>query len=100
MAIIKAMVGQEVISGFRGVIDFYLWCGIPCARRWPRSPGHDRTSLVMAQWPAFTIAAALWNQTSPIVRDAYNFLAPDTGLTGRDWFMRGYLSGIFRYEHD
>ena len=100
MAIIKAMVGREVISGFRGVIDFYLHDGIPCARRWPRSPGHFRAPAVMAGWVPFTTAVQLWNQASPFVRDTYNVLAPDTGLSGRDWFMRAYLSGIFRYEHE
>jgi len=100
MAIVKEMVAQEVISGFKGTVDFYYWMGIPCARRWPRSPGHTRAPDVMSQWPAFTYAVKLWVQVSPIVRAAYNTLAPDTGLSGRDWFMRAYLTGIFRYDHD
>jgi len=108
MAKLIALPEQAIISGFKGVIDFYVnyqSCnrevageGIPCARKWPRSPGHKRAPAVMAQWSAFSESAKYWSQLSPEIQAPYNKMAESTGLTGRDMFTRGYISGLYRYE--
>lgn len=100
---------MKIISGFKGTVDFYInhqstdaaleMPGIPCARRWPRSPGHRRAPSVEAQWPVFTTAVHLWNTLSQEVRDAYKSMVTATGLTGRDLFIKGYISGIYTYPH-
>jgi len=87
---------QAIISGFKGVVDFYLWKGIPVARSWPRSPGHDRAPAVEAQWPAFTTATRLWDHMSAYVQAAYIQSAQGTNLTGRDLAMKSYLSGYLK----
>jgi len=108
MAKLTALPSLAIISGFKGVIDFYVnyqSCdrevagkGIPCARRWPRSPGHFRSPEVMEGWSAFSEAAKYWTQLTPEIQDAYNKMASGTGLSGRDMFTRGYISGLYRYE--
>ncbi|MBA7665758.1 hypothetical protein ES703_73832 [subsurface metagenome] len=108
MAKLKALPSLAIISGFKGVIDYYVnyqSCdrevagpGIPCARRWPRSPGHKRAPAVEAQWAAFSEAARYWSQLTPEIQAPYNKMASGTGLTGRDMFTRGYISGLYRYE--
>lgn len=95
MAKLKKLPGQAVIDGFKGTIDFYVWNGINCARSWPRSPGHDRAPAVEAQWPAFTWAAKNWQSLSEEVRQAYNRLAAGTNLTGRDLFVKGFISSLY-----
>jgi len=107
MAKLANLPALDIISGFKGTIDFYVnyqACdrevagpGIPCARKWPRSPGHDRAPDVEAQWSAFTTSTTLWNELSQEIKDTYNTLAQGTGLTGRDMFTRSYLSGLYRY---
>ena len=97
MAIIKEMVGKKVIDGFRGVIDYYYYMGVPCARKWPRSQGKSQTPASIAQWPIFSNAAKLWKELSPEVRQAYEDMAVTTNLTGKDMFFRGYISGTLRY---
>ena len=84
---------QSIIDGFKGKIDFYLYMGIPVARRWPRSPGHNRAPAVQAQWVAFAEAARLWSTLAPEVKAAWEELAADSDLTAKDWFTRGYISG-------
>ena len=96
MAIIKEMVGIKVINGFRGVVDFYYYMGIPVARSWPRSQGKSQTPNSVAQIPVFIRAARLWNELSPAVKQAYMDMAVTTNLTGKDMFFRGYISGILR----
>lgn len=92
MAKIAKMPGLEVIDGFKGVIDFYVNMGLACARSWPRSPGHDRAPAVMDKWPAFSWAASNWQTLSQDIRDAFNAMAVGTNLTGRDIFVKSYLS--------
>ena len=97
MAIITTFPAEDIISGFKGSIDYYIHAGLRCVRSWPRSPGHKRTPAVEAQWPAFKIASQLWNQLSPEIRTAFNTMAQASGLNGRDLSARAYLSGLFTY---
>ena len=96
MAKIKAMIAEKIISGFKGKLDYYFYMGVPCVRRWPRSPGHVRSPAVMEQWEAFSYASREWNNLSPVVRRAYEELATGSGLTARDMFQRSYLKGLYR----
>ena len=85
-----------VINGFKGVIDYYLHDGVPCARHWPRSPGRRRAPAVEAQWEAFAWAASHWNDLSPEVQAAYVATAADTNMSGRDLFVKSYITDYFR----
>lgn len=97
MVIMSGMPAANIISGYKGVVDFYLWMGIPVARKWPRSPGKKRSPAVEAQWASFKYAAQSWNDLSGTVRAAYEKQASATGLSGRDMFTRSYISGLYRY---
>ncbi|GAI67499.1 unnamed protein product [marine sediment metagenome] len=92
MAVITKMPGAAVISGFKGTLDFYVHQGTNCVRKWPRSPGHSRAPGVEAGWPAFAWAASNWNSLSPEVQDAYKTMASGTKLTGRDLFVKSFIS--------
>lgn len=108
MAKLKALPELNKISGFRGKVDYYLYhptcnpelkgAGIPCARRWPRSPGPKRAPLVEAQWSTFTYASQHWSELSEEIQDSYRKMAEGTGLTGRDMFTRSYLTGLYPYD--
>lgn len=100
MAIITKLPAQNIISGFKGTLDFYVHCGIPCVRKWPRSPGHDRAPEVRKHWPAFTWAAKYWAYLSPEIKLAYNQLAVSTNMTGRDLFTKSYINGTTLYLED
>jgi len=98
MAKLTALPHQDIISGLKGKIDFYLWMGIPVARKWPRSPGHKRAPAVEAQWPAFTIASRLWGQMDEELQQGYIESAHGTTLSGRDLATKAYLSGYLKLE--
>jgi hypothetical protein len=105
MATLKILPHQNIIDGFRGKIDFYLYhptCdpesrgeGIAVARKWPRSPGHLRSAAVMAQWPLFTEVAQSWATLSDTIKGAWKELASGTTLTGKDLYTRYYITGSF-----
>ena len=97
MATLKTLPSMDIISGLKGWVDFYLWMGIPVARRWPRSPGPRRAPQVEAQWSAFSYIAKLWSTLPEYMQEPYRKLAAGSGLVGRDMFSRAYLTGLYRY---
>lgn len=97
MAKLKVMPQQGIIDGFKGAVDFYVWMGIPVARKWPRPPTAERSAAVQTQWPTFAYAAKEWLNLSKFVQDAYIKLATNSGLTGRDMQVRAYITGLYRY---
>jgi len=96
MTILTALPSQAIISGFKGKVDFYLWMGIPVARKWPRSPGHKRAPAVEAQWPVFTTASRIWGKMDAEIRESYNQTVHGTNLTGRDLAIKAYISGYLK----
>jgi len=91
---------MDIINGFKGVLDFYVYKGVPCVRSWPRSPGHDRAPAVQAQWPAFTWAAKSWKHLNIEIKEAYNQMAVSTYKTGKDLYMQSFISGSKLYLQD
>ncbi len=106
MAKLKALPSLAVISGFKGVIDFYVnyqTCpaltgevGQPCARKWPVTPLSHRSPGEQASWEAWAWAAANWNSLSQEVKTAYLETAQGSSLTGRDLFTKSFISDYFR----
>ena len=96
MAKISHMIAEKVISGMKGVVDYYYYMGVSCARKWPRSPGHKRAPQVEAGWPIFTEAVHLWSKLSEDMREPYRVMSSGSGLSDRDLFMRAYMSGYKR----
>lgn len=94
MAKVTALPGADIINGFKGTIDFYLWNGLAVARRWPRSPGRKRAPAVEAQWSAWTEASRLWVKLSPAVQEAYKQMAAGTHMSGRDLSVKCYLTNF------
>lgn len=92
MAVLANLPGLDIISGFKGTLDFYVFRGTPCCRSWPRSPGHRRSAAVEAQWPVFTAAASLWTTLDENVQQAYIRMAEDSTLTGRDMCVKMYIN--------
>lgn len=98
MATLTNLPAQAIIDGFKGTIDFYMLNGVPVARKWPRSPGHDRSPAVQATWPTFTAAVHAWPTLSEEVQSSYREMAMGSGISGRDLFIKGYIKGIYRYS--
>lgn len=98
MAKLLNLPSQTIIDGFKGTIDFYVHCGVACARSWPRSPGHRRAPAVEAQWADFAYASRIWTQMSAELQAFYNHQAESSRWSGRDLATRGYLANLYRYE--
>lgn len=91
---------QAIIDGFKGKIDYYDFLGTTCVRKWPRSPGHNRSPAVKAQWPIFTAAVKGWPLLTDKIQSDYRRWAAASSLSGRDLFIKGYISGLYRYPKE
>lgn len=100
MAKLKKLPSTAIINGFKGTIDFYVWRGIPCARKWPSPPQGERSPGVQATWPAFSWAAHYWVYLPLSIKEAYNQLAVSTNMTGRDLFLKSFINGSSIYLED
>lgn len=94
MARLGVLPAEAIISMFRGTIDYYLWKGIPCARRWPRSPGPERSPTLTPAIQRLAYASWMWATLTPTVRSAYQSISSNTGLTNKDYSVRAYSKGI------
>lgn len=94
MVVLVEMIGEKIISGFRGTIDFYYCRGIPCARMWPRKPSGKRSPAVQAQWPPFQEAAQLAGQLDRQIIGFFTENAVGTNMTWKDLHFRAYMSGL------
>lgn len=93
MAKLAQMPNQGVIDGFRGVLDFYLWCNLVIVRAWPRSPGSNRSRPVTARANRFGYAASQVRAISPELQAAYANQAQGSPYTWKDFLHRYYTSG-------
>lgn len=98
MAKLTVLPELAIIDMMKGTIDYYVHDGIPCARKWPASPGHKRAPAVEAQWDAFSYATKLWNYQSEEIHQAYAETAAGTNLSGRDLSQKAYISGYLKEE--
>lgn len=96
MAKIKKLPGDKVISGFRGILDFYLYMGIVCVRKWPKKPSMPRSPASTATATIFGYAAHIWGQLSPEIMQAYQETAAESSLTARDTFVKSFIKDYFR----
>lgn len=93
MALIKAMPSQAVISGLRGVLDFYEYCNLVIVRSWPRMRIKERAPGVVAAQSGLAYASNMYSDLPAHVVQSWEFLADQSNLTARDWLIRAYLGG-------
>lgn len=84
MAKLTALPEEAIIAGFRGVLDFYLWKGVPCVRSWPRKPKLPRSPAVQAASQTFGYLSTAFSSTPPVIKAQAEALAVGTAWTWRD----------------
>jgi len=92
LAILEALPEEAIISGFKGIIDYYVWRGLPCARSWPTYPKSHQQPGSRAQWPIFSDAVKEWSLLDSYVRNAYKSMASGSTLSGRDMMVKMYIN--------
>lgn len=94
IAVLTELPSQAIIDGFKGHIDFYLWKGIPCCRKWPvYRPRAPYPGEALNQG-AFAYINRLWSQLPANIQALYRDMAVGTPLTGKDLLVMAYMKGL------
>jgi len=96
MARIKSLPSIETIRGFRGILDFYVWRGLPCVRRWPNKGHHNRSPVEVAAGYTFGAIIKAFALVGGEVKALYDQDAVGQPRTGRDI----YVSALFGKLHE
>ena len=87
MARLTALPEIDVIHGFKGVIDFYLWRGLACARMWPRNPKSYHSAATIAAAATFGAISRAFALLANSALSAFKEDAADQTRTARDIYM-------------
>ena len=96
MARLKNLPSLDIIRGFRGCIDYYLWKGVPCARSWPRFRPENWGAPSRAAAELFGAVVTAWSLTGSTPKSLYNTDARDQPRTARDI----YVSAVLGHLHE
>lgn len=92
MAVLKVMPHQAIVDSLKGVIDFYYWKGIPCARAWPHWPKRVPTPAEKTNQDSFAYCQHQWKQLPEYIKEMYRQCASTTSLTARDIYTACYMN--------
>jgi len=87
MARLTALPSLDIIHGFKGILDFYLWKGLPCCRSWPYNPKSHHSEATIAAAATFGAVLKSYSLLADTVLAAYRDDAKDHTRTARDIFM-------------
>lgn len=85
MAKLKHPFNGEQVRGFKGVLDFYYWHGIPVVRKWPRPSNLNPTPAQHAQRAAFTHANDWISQTTEPMKVGWRATVAAPQMTWTDY---------------
>lgn len=94
MARLDALPSVDIIRGFKGVLDFYLWKGLPCVRSWPYTPPSRRTAGTKAAASLFGEILSSYRLVADTVQEYYVELAAGIPRTPRDIYVSGTLGHL------
>jgi hypothetical protein len=98
MAKLASLPEASIISGFQGVIDYYVRDGVAICRKWPRRTNVIPTPLQQPQREIFATASRLWNTLTPDIRAAYETMASASTLSARDMMIKMYINANSIYS--
>lgn len=96
MARIKSLPGLDIIRGFKGTLDYYLWKGLPCVRKWPVTPRRHLTPATLAAAAIFGAVLKSYRLLAETVLAAFQEDAADHERTARDI----YVAAVHGHLHE
>ncbi len=96
MARLTALPSLDIIHGFQGVLDFYLWKGLPCARKWPYTPPSHVTEGTIAARALFGAISQGYSLLGDGPLQAFQEDAADQTRTARDI----YMTAVYGHLHE
>lgn len=93
MAKLNALPDSEVRAACTGLVDFYYWKGIPCARKWPDYKPREPQPEELQNQQRFTVVAVATGAIDTFVKDRWRALEVTDATTWVDVFRATGLGG-------
>lgn len=84
MPVLDSLPDPDTIKKQRGQIDYYVWKGLPVARKWPTYTASKRSPAVMTQVATYTTWLTTVHQTAPLLIQTARLLTAGSNWTYRD----------------
>jgi len=94
MARIDALPSIEIIRGLKGILDFYVWKGLPCVRAWPRWRPTRQSDASKAAALTFGAIVKAYALLANLALLAYREDALDQPRTARDITVTGVYGNL------
>ncbi len=94
MARIDALPSLEIIRGLKGILDFYVWRGLPCVRAWPKYRPARQTAASLAAALVFGAIVKSYSLLGNVPLEAYREDALDQPRTARDIMVTGVYGNL------
>jgi len=94
MARIDVLPSIEIIRGFKGILDFYLWKGLPCVRAWPSWRPARQSDPSKAAALLFGAIVKAYSLLGHAPLEAYRADAKDHNRTARDIMVSGVYGNL------
>lgn len=95
MVTLAALPEKSIVDGFKGIIDFYVYRGTPCARSWPRTHWESYTPAAQVTATIFGRLAHEIPTSAPEIRAAALAMAADSPQTWKDTYTSILLGGTY-----
>lgn len=96
MARIDVLPSIDIIRGFKGILDFYTWKGLPCVRAWPKYRPARQTEASLTAALLFGAIIKAYSLLGDGALEAYRLDAADQPRTARDIMV----TGIYGHLHE
>lgn len=94
MAVLESLPDQAIISALKGIIDFYLYKGIPVARKWPEYPPRTPSPSELFNQQDFAYINEFAVNLAPAPINEWRDMAKGTIWTWKDAMVKAYMSGL------
>lgn len=94
MVKLARMPDRDIVDGFKGAVDFYMYKDTPVARKWPRWSAREPHPDERVNQDAFAYINRMAGQLPTYVIDQYKKMAASTPFTWKDLLVRSYMKGL------
>lgn len=98
MAVVTEPINHEIFQQLKGVVDFYYWKKLLCARAYPRKVIQPGTPEQKTTWLAFKQSLSFFELLTQEDKSAYKRLAGGSHFTWRDLYTKIFLHGYWQNQ--
>ncbi|KKM95051.1 hypothetical protein LCGC14_1192160 [marine sediment metagenome] len=94
MVKLGALPNRDIIDGFKGTVDFYMYKDTAVARKWPSWTKREPHPDEKVNQNAFAYINRVAGSLPAYIQDQYRAMAVGTPFTWKDLLVRSYMKGM------